>query len=141
MSGRLGFGVPASDGGAWSSRSWAGLGGEMAFGEGCPTGVVMVTSSSSMETFSWIMHQFAPSLRLMHRLEPVRVCQSLGPLSTFRRVKLCQFSEYLDAAALFLPVDCPRIRPKIHLPGVSNSCRSVKAMKWWSLAVVLVPRA
>ena len=102
----------------------------MAIGAGCPTGVVMVMSKSSTGTLSQIMHQFAPSLRLRHQLEPVRDCQSLGPLSTFRRVKLCQFSEYLEVAALLLPVDGARIRPKIHLPGVSSSSRSVKAMKW-----------
>ena len=81
----------------------------MAIGAGCPTGVVMVMSKSVTGTLSQTMHQFVPSLRLMHRLDPVRDCQSLGPLSTLRRVKSCQFSEYLEVAALFLLVDGARI--------------------------------
>ena len=103
----------------------------MAIGAGsCPAGVVMVTSRFSIGTLSWIIHQFAPSLRLMHLSEFVRFCQSLGPLRTLKRVKLCQFSEYFDVAALFLLVDGARIRPRIHLPDVSNSSRLEKAMKW-----------
>ena len=111
----------------------------MATGIGCTTGVVMVMCKSVAGTLSQTIHQGAPSWRLMHRLDPVRDCQSLGPLSTLRRVKSYQFSEYLEVAALFLLVDGARIRPKIHLPDVSSSSRLVKAMKWWPLAVVWVP--
>ena len=81
----------------------------MAIGAGCPTGVVMVMSKSVTGTLSQTIHQVAPSLRLMHRLDPVRGCQSLGPLSTLRRVKSYQFSEYLEVAAFFLLVDGVRI--------------------------------
>ena len=81
----------------------------MAIGAGFPTGVVIVMSKSLTGTLSQTMHQFVPSLRLMHRLDPVRGCQSLGPLSTLRRVKSYQFSEYLEVAALFLLVEGVRI--------------------------------
>ena len=102
----------------------------MAIGIGsCPPGVVMVTSRFSTGTVRLIIHQFAPSLRLIHLLESVRPCQSLGPLRTFNKVKLCQFSEYLDLAALFLLVDGAMIRPRIHLSVGSSSSRSEKAMK------------
>ena len=101
----------------------------------------MVRTSSSMGIFGLMMHQCVPSLRLMHLSVPTRACQSsLGPLSIFRRVKLCQFSAYLVLAVFFLLVEDPRICPRIHLPGGSSSGRSVKAMKKWSLAALLVPK-
>ena len=109
----------------------------MAIGIGSrPPGVVMVTSRFSMGTVRLIIHQFAPSLRLIHLSEFLRSCQSLGPLRTFNKVKLCQFSEHFDFAALFLLVDGARIRPRIHLPDISNSSRLEKAMKWWPFADV-----
>ena len=77
----------------------------MATGAGCTTGVVMVMCKSVAGTLSQTIHQGAPSWRLMHRLDPVEGCQSLGPLITLRRVKLYQFSEYPDAAASSLLVD------------------------------------
>ena len=102
----------------------------------------MVTSNSSMGTFSLTIHQFAPSLRLIDLSVPIRACQSsLGPLSILRRVKLCQFSAYLVLAALFLLVEGSRICPRIHLPGGSSSGRSEKAMKKCSLAALLVPKS
>ena len=77
----------------------------MATGAGCTTGVVMVMCKSVAGTLSQTIHQGAPSWRLMHRLDPVEGCQSLGPLITLRRGKFYQFYEYLDAAASSLLVD------------------------------------
>ena len=75
----------------------------------------------------------------MHLLESVRACQSLGPLKTFNNVKLCQFSEYLVLAALFLLVEGAMTRPRIHLPTGTSSSRSEKAMKYWPFADFWVP--
>ena len=101
----------------------------MATGIGCTTGVVMVMCKSVAGTLSQTIHQGAPSWRLMHRLDPMEGCQSLGPLITLNRVKLYQFSEYPDAAASSLLVAGDWISPRIHLPFILNSSRLVKAMK------------
>ena len=77
----------------------------MATGAGCTTGVVMVMCKSVAGTLSQTIHRGAPSWRLMHRLDPVEGCQSLGPLIPLRRVKLYQVSKYFDAAASSLLVD------------------------------------
>ena len=101
----------------------------MATGIGCSAGVVMVMCKSVAGTLSQTIHQGAPSWRLLHRLDPMKGCQSLGPLITLNRVKLYQFSEYPDVAASSLLVAGDWISPRIHLPFILNSSRLVKAMK------------
>ena len=77
----------------------------MATGAGCTSGLLKIMCKSVAGTLSQTIHQGAPSWRLMHRLDPMEGCQSLGPLITLRRVKSYQFSEYLEVAAFSLLVD------------------------------------
>ena len=101
----------------------------------------MVKSNSSMGIFGLMMHQFVPSLRLMHLPVPTSACQSLvGPFSTLRRVMLCQFSAYLVLAAISLLVEGSRSRPRIHLSEGYSSGRTEKAIKKCPFAVFLVPK-
>ena len=92
-------------------------------------GVVMVMSKSAAGTLSQTIHQGAPSWKLMHRVDPMGGCQSLGPLITLNRVTLYQFSEYPDVAASSLLVAGDRIWPSTHLPSIPNSFSLVKTMK------------